>query len=567
MTAPMAEVSVVIPSLGDPGLSAAIASVLASGRSADIDTEVIVVWQRPGVPDVPADVVVQAHAVNVSYARNRGVEAATAPLVGYVDEDEVVEPQWVAALAEALEDADAAFGPIVPVDGHGRPHCLTDHGAPRVFGAATPPWLVGSGGSMAFRRATFAGLRGFDLRFGAASIGRSAEETELIWRLLHAGRHVRWAPEMVVHHPTKTDAEILASRYPYGYGAGRLLRRTRSVRLTANYVHAVAHAHWGALHRRDAAALREAAVFGKGLAAGFVRHPTWSSPDLASQEVPPPISDAVGGRRGAPRPVAWGRGLHYSWQYDDATLHAHVGPTDAQVAAVTARGRLVAAAAAARAPAIRAHARSRDALWVLEDRVDGTPLQPTAAATWWPEAVAHVASYAAAPAAAWEPDAGAWSAASPLALRGAVADALEHLRPRPTGVAHVNLRPADLLTTPRGLVARSWETFGSTALRGRDLVALATAHAEGGPDHDVVRGLLEGRNPSFGDVLGPLRDLGLAGPVLADALLLMVVSWASDERRREAAFGLLVPPGRPYGDLLTALTPLLLRRVAVATPA
>jgi hypothetical protein len=569
----MASVSVVIPSLGDrPDWRSAVASVFDSARRCAVDVEVLLVWQADSMPDVPeGTVVVPAHRVAVSYARNRGAEAATAPLVAYVDDDEVVDAGWAGQVVAALADADAAFGPIEPMDDVGRPHCHLDPGPPRVFAATTPPWLVGSGGNMAFRAEVLTALGGFDLRFGPGGIGRSGEDTEIIWRLLNGGHRVRWAPDMVVHHPTKTDAEILASRHPYGYGAGRVLRRSRSPRLIGNYLHAVARENVLAARRRAPAARREARAFGRGLIAGLVGRPVWMSPPLEREDVPDAIRRALPpGQTAEPLPVPWGARPHFVWRLGDVVLHAYIGPTAAQLAAPVARRRIADAAPAARLPAIHAHALGRDALWVLEDRIEGRAPEVTRAAEWWPQTAEWIVSYAAPEGPAfgttdeYEQDAASWLDAAPYALRGAAEQALARVAARPTGSAHGDLQPKNLLLTAEGPSAIDWEWCSDTALRGLDLLFLAVTHAGLQPDAGVVGDLLQGRNPAFGDVLGPAAALGLEGPALRDAVLVMLVKWAGNERRRVAALG-FGSHAMPYGAMLDTLTPLLLDdTVAVA---
>ncbi|TMK57672.1 MAG: glycosyltransferase [Actinobacteria bacterium] len=190
MKSPMANVSVVIPSLGDrPDWRAAVDSVLESARSCATAAEVILVWQGEELPEVPPGVIVEAiRPVGVSYARNRGAERATAPIVAYIDDDEVVDPTWIGKVVEGLAEVDAAFGPIEPFGEDGRPHCPTDFGETRVFEPDALPWVVGSGGNMAFQRQALAEMGGFDLRTGPGAIGVAGEETDLIWRLLDRPR-------------------------------------------------------------------------------------------------------------------------------------------------------------------------------------------------------------------------------------------------------------------------------------------------------------------------------------------------------------------------------------------
>lgn len=563
MNKPMAKVSVVIPSVGDrPDWRAAADSARASGEANGVEVEIVVVWQGADVPDAADGVVMlPIHRVGVSYARNRGAERASAPLLAYIDDDEVVDPTWAGKVVEALEDADAAFGPIEPFGDDGRPHCPTDFGTSRIFDPRTPPWLVGSGGNMVFRRRALMEIGGFDLRFGPGAIGRSGEETDVIRRLLDAGRPIRWAAEMIVYHPTKSDEEIAASRHPYGFGAGRMLRRSRSPRLIANYLHAVAGANIRAARRRDPAERRESWDFGVGLIQGLARGGAWVSPDLSKELPPTEILDALGQRPAEPLPVSWGTRPHYLWDCGDVVLHAYIGPSKAQLGAPRHRERILAAPGATRIPAVHAHVRARDALWVLEDRVEGKPLSSAATGEWWPEAAAWVLAYSSLEGPSfdsteeWREDAGFVDAA-PAELRDSLDDALGRMATRPTGPCHGDLQPKNLMRTPAGIAAVDWEWCTDAGLRGIDLVFLATTHAGVEPDRQVVQALLEGRNPHFGNVLGPLADLGLEGGALEDALLVMLVKWASNERRSVAAFG-AAPRRTIYANLLREMAPVL----------
>jgi GT2 family glycosyltransferase len=552
----MSKVSVVIPTLGDrPGWRTAVASAIDSARACEVELEVVLVWQGDDRPDVPEGVVVlPIRNVGVSYARNRGAERATAPLLAYLDDDEIVDDRWATQVIKALDGVDAAFGPIEPIDEDGRPHCPTEFGDSRIVEAHEPPWSVGSGGNMSFRRRVLLEVGGFDLHFGTGAIGRSAEETDLIWRLQQDGRQIRWAAEMVVYHPTKTDEEIAASRYPYGFGSGRLLRRTRSPRLIATYLHAVASANLSALRGHNPAARREAWEFGRGLVHGLAKRRRWISPDLAGQQPPTPIRAALGQRSARPQLASWGLRPHFLWDCEDAFLHAYIGPSEAQLAAPAARERILAAPGAIRVPPILAHLQGQDVLWVLEAKVSGEPLGAAAATEWWAEAAEWVVSYtrpegpAFATTPEWSEDA-RFAEAAPAGLRDALDAALRRLGELPTGPCHGDLQPKNLVRNGEGIAAVDWEWCTDRGIRGLDLLFLATTHAGLKPDRRVVEALLREENPAFGDVLGPLAELGIEGPVLKDTLLVLLVKWAANERRSIEAFG-AAPRPPTYGELL-----------------
>lgn len=539
----MPQVSVVILSIGKAPVQRALASVLESARVAGIDTEVIVAWQAADEPDLPGANVVHVHPVNVSFARNRGAEAATGAIIAYVDDDEVVDVGWVAAVVRALEDADAAFGPIDPLDEDGRPHCLLEHNPPRVFEGYVAPWLVGSGGNMVFRAEALEEEGGFDLRMGAGSIGLSGEETEVIWRLLAAGRRIRWAPDMIVHHPTTTDEKILASRYPYGFGSGRVLRHARRPRLIANYADAIVRANWQAVRARDPRARREASTFARGVVAGLLRRPNWETPALAREDPPAAVLEALGAREARPLPVAWGARPHYVWSCDDLILHAYVGPTRPKLEAPGWRAHIRALPGVERIPAVIADARGRDVLWVLEERVQGRPPNPRRPSAWWDDVAAWIVAYARhdgvpyGESDEYQIEADGWVRSAPESVRPSVEAALARIAQRPTGPAHGDLQPKNLMLGPAGVSAVDWEYCTPYAMRGLDLLLLAATHAGVVPDEAVIQGLAEGRNPPFGDVLGPLAAIGLEGQALKDTLLVTLVKWAANERTRHEALG------------------------------
>ena len=370
---------------------------------------------------------------------------------------------------------------------------------------------------------------------------------------------------MIVYHPTKSDEEIAASRHPYGFGAGRMLRRSRSPRLIAAYGHAILHAHFTALRKRDRRAWRESWDFAVGLLQGFTRRLQWVSPEVTSAHPPGPIAEALKDRNAKPLPVSWGTRPHYIWDCGDAVLHAYIGPSEAQLAAPAARERILAAPGVGRIPPVLAHARERDTLWVLEGKVEGTPLTGSAA-QWWKQAADYVVSYSRQEAppleatAEWREDAD-FVEAAPSALRGLLDEALERLATQPSGPCHGDLQPKNLVETESGIAAIDWEWCSEASLRGLDLLFLAVTHAGEEPDAGVIEALLRGENPSFGDVLGPLAELGLEGQALDDTILILLVKWAAHEQRSIAAFG--VTPRRPiYTQLLETLTPAL----AAASP-
>lgn len=268
--------SVVVCSIGAPSLGAAVSSIAGSVSRAGVPAEILVVWQGSGAaPEFDGRVEVLASApTGLSRARNRGLSEARGEIVAFVDEDEEVDPGWAAGVVAAFEQQpapDAVFGPVAPLDERGLPYCHYEGGEHRVFeGRSTPPWIVGTGGNMAFRREALAARGGFDLRFGLGGRARSAEESDVIIRFLRDGRRIAWSPEMPVYHPTKTEAEHLESRGPYGFGMGSVLRRHRAASHVVRYLVAIAHSFWTGMRTRDARRRREARATLRSFLAGLL---------------------------------------------------------------------------------------------------------------------------------------------------------------------------------------------------------------------------------------------------------------------------------------------------------
>lgn len=264
--------SVVVCSIGTARLAETVDSVLASASDAAVDVEVIVVWQGSGAPpSLPEGVtVLEVVPAGLSHARNRGLAVATASVVAFVDDDELVDPGWVGALLAWIgEGSAAAFGPVEPLDDRGLPYCHLPPGEPRVFsGRFVPPWTVGTGGNMAFDRAALVDLGGFDVRLGVGAEGRSAEESDVIVRLLRGGARIAWLPKLGVYHPSKDEREHLASRYPYGFGMGRVVRKHRLPGIGGRYLFAALQSYAVGARTRDRRRRREAVATLRGFLAG-----------------------------------------------------------------------------------------------------------------------------------------------------------------------------------------------------------------------------------------------------------------------------------------------------------
>ncbi len=164
-------------------------------------------------------------------ARNTALDGIDTDLVAFVDSDCTVGPGWLEGLVWQFADPVlAAVAPRIrpePTEGSGRPSVLarfTDRHSALDLGAAEgevgPTRAVRYVPTAALIARRGALLGGFDedLRVG--------EDVDLVWRLLDAGWHVRYAPSVAVAHREPTSWRgALARRVRYGTSAAPLARR------------------------------------------------------------------------------------------------------------------------------------------------------------------------------------------------------------------------------------------------------------------------------------------------------------------------------------------------------
>ena len=176
---------------------------------------------------------VDAGERNIATARNRGVAAAGAPLIAFVDDDEAPEAGWLSAHLACLDrtGADASFGPKYPVfeggiapawDPEGRFY-TTDFRLPPDTEIRPLDWWppqargLGTGNSVLRRSTCLPGPAPFDEVFGRAG----GEDSMLLLGLAKAGRRFVWCPDAVVSEFNE------AGRLSAGYMARRVQRSAR----------------------------------------------------------------------------------------------------------------------------------------------------------------------------------------------------------------------------------------------------------------------------------------------------------------------------------------------------
>lgn len=222
-------------------LAAALESVAraTSDRSvpagADSERErTVIVANGCGRDDLPHDLdaVVVDSAVNLGVPRGRdlGVRSTTAPLVGFLDDDAMLETSIDAVTRAFADDPDLGAVSFRLVDETG---ASSSRHVPRPGGrnpGESGPVATFLGGASAIRRSAYDQVGGYfcELFYGH-------EEVELSWRLIDAGWQIRYLADVEVFHPR---TEI--GRHEHGW---RLTGRNRVwiARRTLPWPVAIAH--------------------------------------------------------------------------------------------------------------------------------------------------------------------------------------------------------------------------------------------------------------------------------------------------------------------------------------
>lgn len=183
--------------------------------------------------------------VNLGFCggNNRLVDAAAGDAVVLLNNDTRPEPDWLAALVDALasapEDVAAVSGKIVDWTGErldfGRGILTFDgHAFQKDFGrrlddvvlpAPGSELLFACGGNMIIRRAAYLEAGGFDEDYFAY-----LEDVDLGWRLWLGGQRIVFAPEAVVRHRSMATSNLLGNA-----NRGFLFERNAFLTIYKNY--------------------------------------------------------------------------------------------------------------------------------------------------------------------------------------------------------------------------------------------------------------------------------------------------------------------------------------------
>ena len=136
-----------------------------------------------------------------------------------MDDDVEFDATWAERVAELFGEVEGA-GVVAGrgIDHDGR---LWPGTAEGTYGWPTNPFGLGSGFNLAFRRAALAEAGPFDERLGGGAMYRTAEDTDMVYRIMRAGWTVVCSDDITVtHHNWRSWREEMRAHFDYGYGAG-----------------------------------------------------------------------------------------------------------------------------------------------------------------------------------------------------------------------------------------------------------------------------------------------------------------------------------------------------------
>jgi GT2 family glycosyltransferase/aminoglycoside phosphotransferase (APT) family kinase protein len=191
----------------------------SDGRTADLVATAA--WQR-----VVSIRYVRQACCGLAASRNAAIAHSSQPIIVFTDDDCVAGHDWLKTIVAGFASAEgpaAVTGQILPF-GPEQPdfHAMSTltRRARTTYAGRSLPWVVGSGANTAVTRQWLERVGGFDERLGAGSPGRSAEDVDLLYRLLRAGATVRYDPDAMVFHERQYGPRRRATSSAYGFGMG-----------------------------------------------------------------------------------------------------------------------------------------------------------------------------------------------------------------------------------------------------------------------------------------------------------------------------------------------------------
>lgn len=182
----------------------------------------------------------------LNFARNAALGAATGDLIAYLDDDVVVDRNWLAGLTAAWRGSPKAggfTGLVLPFRldtdaqiffeqrrGFGRGVARNEFRGSRFDNPLHPvgTGILGAGCNMAFDRALLIRLGGFDEALDTGAPLPGGGDLDIFYRVLRAGRTMVYEPQYAVYHEHReTMAQLSRQYWSWGLGFMAFLAKSR----------------------------------------------------------------------------------------------------------------------------------------------------------------------------------------------------------------------------------------------------------------------------------------------------------------------------------------------------
>lgn len=253
--APLPTVSVVVTTCADPEMTGRCLTTLF--RCSEQPDEVIVVDNRPtgstlreglrqqGIASLAQ--IADEPTPGLSTARNAGLHVASGDIVAFLDDDVIVDPDWLRAIRQTFhqepETTACVTGPILPVELETQAQITFERFASpsrgftrarfsasqRCGGLPVFPYTAGrlaSCANSAFRRDALLAIGGFDAALGRGTPAREGEDLDAYIRLIVGGFDIFYEPHALAwHRHPRANSAVRSKAFGYGIGLGALITK------------------------------------------------------------------------------------------------------------------------------------------------------------------------------------------------------------------------------------------------------------------------------------------------------------------------------------------------------
>jgi GT2 family glycosyltransferase len=163
----------------------------------------------------------------VSFARNTGVQEAKGEIIAFTDDDCIVDPLWLESIARefSIDPGISVLGGRVelynPAD---KPITIRTSQERTVMSEASFDQLFAllPGCNLAFTRAAFDQIGGFDSEFGPGAKFRNGEDSDFLYRAFKKGFKMTYSPNALVYHNhgRRTDSHVHSLNRLYAFSRG-----------------------------------------------------------------------------------------------------------------------------------------------------------------------------------------------------------------------------------------------------------------------------------------------------------------------------------------------------------